>query len=102
MRLAARKLSHMTPENLAQKNSEKSFMPSRGVSGPVVVLVLGILVIAFPLVSVLIATYARSIAATAPNPNYTALRDPLAWLFIFALLMGCVGVARLFGRIGQK
>ena len=77
-------------------------MPSRGVSGPIVVLTLGILVIAFPLASVLIGTYARSIAATAPDPNYTALRDPLAWLFIAALLMACVGVARLLGRIGQK
>jgi hypothetical protein len=91
----------MTSENLAQKDHEKSFMPSRGVSGPVVVLTLGVLVIGFPLACVLISTYARSIAA-APNPNYTALRDPLAWLFIGALFVACIGVARFLGRIGRK
>ena len=77
-------------------------MPSRGVSGPVVVLTLGLLVIAFPLASVLISYYARGIGASAPNANYTALRDPLAWLFIFALLLGCCAVARLLGRIGSR
>lgn len=77
-------------------------MPSRGVPGLTVVLALGNLVFGFPVLSVLLLNYSRNAASAAPNPHYTALRDPLAWLFILVLLIACGAVAWGIGRLGRK
>jgi hypothetical protein len=92
-------MSGMAQENMAPGKGEKSYVDSRGVSGLTVVLTLGILVISFPLLSVVVLNWTRN---STPRPDYVASRDPMAWLFILAVLVACGLIAWAMGRIGRK
>lgn len=83
----------------SSKETQKPLAEQDGIPGARVVLWVALFVVGLPLICMLSLKYAQSVGATEGlRPDYRAMRDPLAWLFIVAVMVGCGMIARAIGR----
>lgn len=82
-----------------QDNLNKQKLDEKGVPGPRLVAWLVGGMVAFPLLCALLLDYARHVGQKeGVREDYSAMRDPKAWLFIVLVLVACGVLAWWTGR----
>ena len=88
---------------MTQEEFDNPKLDEKSIPGPRLVAWLVGSMVFFPLACALLLIYARRVGHTeGVQLGYSAMRDPKAWLFIVAVLVGSGVLAKWLGRSAKK